>query len=271
MKLQLKDRYIYIVAVINALLLICFGETKIFYDTQSYISAWEASISHLKIDILRTPIYPLFIGLCKIFGGDFWKVVVLLQNVIFLFSVFYFKKITSLFIESKNVVFIITILYIITPGICHWTNCILTDALAISGTVFLFYNILYFITTNKWSYIVYSTLWLLFLVFLRPSFIYLLFICLLAWIYMLKKDKKKAIYGISGVLIVISLYCGYCFKFKEYYGIFATSSVGTLNQTYIALQYDLLQPEFTDVLEFKNDIKKKYNKEHGAIWAISNE
>ena len=270
MKVQLKDRYIYIIAVIHALLLICFGEIRIYNDTPTYIYAWENSLSHFQIDIFRTPVYPLLIGLCKSICGDFLEVVVVLQHLIFIISVFYFKRIAACFIESQKVVFTITVLYIITTGIGDWATCILTESLAISGLVFLFYNIVWWVKTRKRSCVTYSTLWLLLLVFLRPSFIYLFLLCLLLWIYLLKKDKKMSIYGISGVLFVVCLYCGYSIKFNEHYGIFSTSSVGTINKTYIALQGDLMRPEFTEVSEFKKDIIKNRNCSGDSIWEVSN-
>lgn len=256
MKLRLTDKSVYVIAVLNSLLLILIWNAHICIDTSSYISAWDNSWSKGIIDELRTPIYPLFLGLLKAISvNHFYTIAIIIQHCIFLTSVFYFKRILEWNIKSETVVRWITLLYAVLPATSTWASCILTECFAISGVVFLFYNLLKFERHPSVSSVIWSTIWLAFLVFLRPAFLYLIPACLIAWALFFKKNIILSLCGIAGVVIVSVSECVYCEKFEDRYGIFAPSSVGVINQSWMAFRDGLVKSEYTDNLELKEYIE----------------
>lgn len=259
MKVRLTDKWIYIIAVINSLLLILIFGVRTHYDTTSYIDAWNNSWSKGVMDIFRTPVYPTIIGLTKaIFGTHFMLAIVIIQHIVFIVSIYYFRKIVNWEIKSKKVAFWITLLYILLPATASWANSIMTELFALTGAVFLFYNIFAFQQINKLSNICWCFFWFVFLLFLRPACLYLFPVMVLVWILFYKYHKFYAILGISGVLIVGILELSYCNTFKNKYGIFAVSSVNTINQSWDAFENGLMKPSYTDNVNYKTFISK-YN------------
>lgn len=255
MKVRLTDKWIYICAVINSLLLILLLGVRTHVDSFSYIDAWDNSWSIGIIDDIRTPIYPIIIGIMKyIFNNYFMFAIVVIQHIIFLVSIYYFKKIISWKIKSKTVGQWITLLYVLLPATASWANCIMTELLAFTGVVFLFYNIFAFQQKAQLSNVLWSTLWLAFLIFLRPACLYLFPGVALAWILFYKYNKQYAIWGLIGIFIVGLAELGYCYQFKKKYGIFSPSCVNVLNQSYLAFENGLMDISYTNNTDFQNDI-----------------
>ena len=257
MKARLTDKWIYILAIVNALLMIILVGYSTNYDSMSYIKAWDESWSKGIIDEFRTPIYPCFLGLMKLIAGKYFlTATMIVQYIIFIISIRYFQKIASGMINSHIVVWWMTLLYAVLPSTSTWANYILTETFALTGIVFLFYNLLVFKHKMNILSVIWITFWLAFLIFLRPAFLYLIPAIAIAWILYLKDNKKCAIYGLIGVALVGILELGYCAKFKERHGVFATSSVSTINDTYTALQYGLMDESYTNNPEYKKFIKE---------------
>ena len=77
---------VYCIAILHCILLIYKCGIQWDYDTASYISAWE-NISSFHIDIWRTPVYPLFIGITKaFFETNFLMAASIIQHIVFLIS-----------------------------------------------------------------------------------------------------------------------------------------------------------------------------------------
>ncbi|MCF0126788.1 MAG: hypothetical protein HUJ68_13740 [Clostridia bacterium] len=266
----MKNSVIYVIAMINIIVIVAFSDDYLWPDAQTYIDAWENSISQGKLDIFRTPVYPTFLGICKyIAGTDFLRLAIALQFIIFFISIFYFNKIASFIIESKKVVWFVTLVYSILSGISSWAIVILTESLAISGSVFLIYNITQYFKTNKIFNIACITFWMLFLLFLRPAFLYLIPICILMWIFAVKAKKRNATFGVASILFIILIYSAYCFQFKKEYGVFTSSSVGILNHTNIAIYKGLYTPDFIDSQEYKTYCQQQ-EEAIDEIWLITN-
>lgn len=255
MKVSLTDKLVYVIAVLNSILLITLLGVQLRFDSTSYISAWEDSLSLGIIDELRTPVYPLFLGLMKLVAGKsfcFWSIVV--QHIVLLVSVFYFKKMADWMIQSPSMARWLTLFYAIIPSTASWANCILTELFAVTGVVFLFYNIFMFYRKPSWFSIVWSTFWLAFLLFLRPAFLYLLPVCFIAWVFYIKRNRSMSISGICGIVLVFLMECCYCIQYDKKFGLFAPSSVSVFNQSYMAFGDGLMKPDYTDNLEYKNFI-----------------
>lgn len=251
-------RWIYSIAVISIIVNLCLYGWKAFSDSGGYLDAWYV-FAEGGIDWGRTPIYPFFLGILKAFVGEgilYW-VVVCIQSILFLLSVHCFYRLVKIFSGRNDVAFWFAIFYSLVPGITSWNNAILTESLAISGTIFLFY-----FAVNGWikalsSSLIGFSISLCFLCMLRPSFLYLLpiFFCFWLGTLFLKSKKKVACYGLLGVAFAASIVLCYCFAFQKTYGVFIPSGIGTLNQYCIARQRNLLNPDVIENPALKLDIK----------------
>ncbi len=132
---------IYIISIILSLVLFMGWRVIELPDSPTYIQASHIFLSG-KIDSLRTPTYPLIIGICNvIFGENIYKdVVIILQYISYLISIAFFYKLVLEFIKKPNLCFWLTLFYAIFSAISGWNNCILTESFAIAGSVFLLYS-----------------------------------------------------------------------------------------------------------------------------------
>ncbi len=262
MKVGINKWVVYFISVLNSILLIFLIGVKGTIDSVTYIDAWDNSISCGLIDECRTPIYPIFLGLVKAIAGESsYTLAIIFQHVVFLVSVIYFNKIADWIIQSHKMVLWLTLLYAILPATSSWANFILTESFAISGVVFLFYNLLKYHRKPSWSCVFGVTFWLLLLIFLRPAFLYLLPAIFIAWILFFKDNSFKSFLGFLGILFVALSVCGYSYSYKEKYGIFAITSVSVVNQAFIAFNDGLMKPEYTDNDEFKSFINENKDRD----------
>lgn len=259
MKLSKDLKTIYIIAIIVSLLSILFIGVNETNDTKSYIDAW-VNISNGKLDIFRTPLYPIYLGIMKAIGGTnyFGILSVIGQYVIFMISIGVFYHICLRFINSSNITFYIILFYSIYPGVLHWCNNLQTETLAVSGMVFLLYCIMRLYNNFNILWTVITTLQLVLLLMLRPAFVYLLPVLAFSWIYLFFKREKKhqAIGGFISTIVATVVLLLYMTAFRQSYGVFATSNVSTINRLYIARQYGLLNPSVIKDSSLRSDIEK---------------
>lgn len=117
---------------------------------------------------------------------------------------------------------------------------ILTEPLAIPGCVFLFYWILKLWHEPDLKPAVMVSVWLAFLLFLRPAFVYLIPVLLVALaiaLFMKRRQWRLWFSGAAGIVVVTVCFLGYMICFKSHYGIFSCSSVSIINQ-YFVLRFD---------------------------------
>ncbi len=252
-------------AVVSVVKLIRDG-AKIVYDSPSYINAWE-DVSHFDINIYRTPVYPLFIGFCKMVFGEALALnaIAVAQIIIFLISVLFFYKSSMLITHSKIISFCATLVYAFFPTTFFNNILIVTESLSISGMVFLVYFTLKALNSQSLKYPVCMCLVMFVLLFLRPAFLFLIPIYIVGWgilFYSRKKQKKLYGAGLVGIAIVTLSLVGYACAFKAKYGVFGTSNVSIINNYYVCRQYGILEASATDNPKLKEAIEKFYI-EHG--------
>lgn len=238
-----------------------FGVTDSFPDTISYISAWD-NIVHGQIDKLRTPIYPVYLGLAKVIFGleSFEYYAVIGQYLFFLLSIAPFHSICHRLISNSRIVFWTTVFYAVNPFIFSWSACILTESLAISGIIFLMYFIIRLYDSFSYLRLFAATLLLVALLMLRPAFIYLIPVVLVSWGYLLMKPEKRrqAIAVISSTVFACLVLISYMSAYRQQYGLYATSQVSTVNRWLIARQYGLINPDVIADSAFRADIRESY-------------
>ena len=272
---------IYGLSILNSLLFIFFIGLEVAYDSSSYIQAWEVLLNG-EIDKWRTPIYPIFLGIIQSIIGEeqFYTATICMQHLIFLLSIRYFYQVAKKLCHHKIIVFIITLLYALHPGIASWNNFILTESLAVSFSVFLIYFAMKVWMGGTCKDCFLYNFWLLLLIFLRPAFVYIIPVSIVAWTIaaILKKETRKSyISCIVGVFIVTCSQLIYMNKFEERFGIFSPSGISIVNQYYIARQTGLLDSNLTDNAGLKNYINKSILENgqtcenHNELWEESND
>ena len=141
-KVQLP--WLYAVALILSVWLIADVNVQYANDSLHYMRAGELFLNG-HIHDFRTPLYPIIFHLAQVITGRFaGEAVVILQIVLYLLSILAFYNIGRSLIKSPAILFTISLLYATHPGLILWNYFILTESLAISGAVILFYFILEF-------------------------------------------------------------------------------------------------------------------------------
>ena len=203
------------------------------FDTEFYILAGQNFLDG-KIDCLRTPVYPLLCqAFIKLFGTEGLPVAMtIFQSLIYLISLFSLLKIAEFTIKNNTIRNTTLFFYIlcIAPA---WCNELLTESLCISGCVIMTDLVLSYIRKPSIVKNISLHLFLLFLVFLRPTFIIFFAILPVIWLIHRTQLKYKTF---SFVLTIACVLCfgAYCSAYKNIYGKFGTSSALVVNKIYDA-------------------------------------
>lgn len=187
-------------------------ENTEFFDSISYLN-YNANIFLGEVNDLRTPLYPYFIKLIRLFGEqNLIQNIVIAQSIISFFTVILFYNITSSILKNRVTICIATLIYGISPSIINWDKCILTESLSISAIVIFISLILSYLHKPTHFKANLFTLYIFIMIMLRPSFIILLPITMLFWLLRLlfyRADWKKCISGFAASLVCILLIMGY--------------------------------------------------------------
>lgn len=231
-------------------------------------------ISFLKLDFTnagRTPIYPLILHMVKLLFGEekLLKCIVFLQGIVSYISVFYFYRICNVITRHHWIKTAITFVYGIASVICGWDYVILTESFAISGTIFFIYHVFNYMLYEKIKNGVMATVLLLFLIFLRPSFLllYAVFFCFLILRILFKKNNtyKIILTCICGWIIIVI----YSSIFFIFHGIFSVSDPLPRQLLYVCIERDYYKnyqdEEF--ILKVDNSLKTNEND----IWSAMTE
>lgn len=270
MKVNRRDKaliYVYVLAIIGSLALFVLKGPMCFTDTPSYLKAWDYMQATGHLDVLRTPVYPCILGVLKSLFPTFYTwIVVLIQTALSFISIYCFYVCANDIIKKKRITYIITILYALVPIISTiGNNALLTEPFSVSGLVLLLYFSIKLYKNPQFIYALLYTFFLLFLIFLRPIFIYLLPVFVLFWIILIreKSARRSVMYGIAGVLITLSCVLTYMYKFKSEHGVFALTNVSTYNQLFMTRQSGLLNPSFVKDSAFREELEFCY-RSHGS-------
>ena len=231
------------IGLINAVIWSVFGDIVEMSDTSTYYTAWE-TISKCQIDVARTPVYPIYLGLLDTMFHDGGKVLAIIgQHLLFLASIYCLYQVSIKLFHNERFSFWITLFYTMCPGLFTWCNVIMTESFSISGIILLFYSQILLYEKYSFFRVFFFSFWLLFLLMLRPSFLYLPFLLICFWIYLLsnKEYRIQSYGGIVGTAIVSSMFVLYVWNFNQNYGVSLPSVVSITNRYHIARNYGLLK------------------------------
>jgi hypothetical protein len=224
-------------------------------DTPSYIKAGEVLMNG-DIDTFRAPCHPFLFALGDVLiPGNSDKFVVMVQIIVFFLSIIPFNRIMQKIGIKKNITWIITILYALSPTISHYNVNVWSEPMALYFSIFWLYCFVDWWQNYKWQNIVGLGLCMLYLVFLRPSFLYLLVaMCIVACIYLLVRQYKRFL-QIGGVVLLVgcAVYV-YCKKVEEKIGVFTISTVTDINDYATTYHIGLLTCENVANEKIKQDI-----------------
>ena len=172
----------------------------------------------------RTPVYPFIIDLWQLILGDnFAAGVVVFQIAISLLSVLFLYKTLIILTGNTNLSFFITALYGISPTVIGYDALILTESLAMSGSVFFLYFIVNYIKQISIKYGVCSILIALLLTMHKPSFLLFNYALLFFWLFRLYYiQERKIIYKlllIQGISIAVIM--AWSYEIYKVYGVFS--------------------------------------------------
>ncbi|MCK9613790.1 MAG: hypothetical protein M0R16_12995 [Bacteroidales bacterium] len=255
------------------LLIICGIFRLIFYscllnsssstDSTSYLN-YNANILLGQVESFRTPGYPYFIKLIKFFNAEnFIQNIIISQSLISFLSIILFYKTLNAVFKKRTIIFLTSLTYGIMPAIINFDKCIMTESISISATVlFLYFMVTYLRKPTILKAVLY-TVYVFFLIMLRPSFIILFYLLFLFWILRIifnKVDFKIALSGIAASFVCALLLFGY--SQLNYYnnGFRGISIVSNFNQLHIIIYsnvyVDKKDPEISEKINSfmnKND------------------
>jgi hypothetical protein len=168
------------------------------------------------------------------FGGKGGIIgIIILQSIVYLISVAAVRNITQQVIHNRVLREAVALLYVVcvAPG---WCNELMTESLSISGCVILADLVCRYINKPSWRLSIGIFLLTGFLVFLRPSFIFIFAILPVVWIVMWIRKTHRAIQIISLSLTMLCafLYLGYSKAYEKEYGVFTSSICFACNDIY---------------------------------------
>jgi hypothetical protein len=215
------------------------------WDTWSYFTAAD-ELLRCEIDVYRTPSYPALIALAKLISrNNFVSIIGVLQIVGSLSSIIVLKKMAERLEISRNIIKTILAIFIIAPIILKVNITIITESFAVSGSIWLFYFIVNWCYGERtWKDMIIIIIISLFLLFLRPSFLYLLIVfAVITLIALVLKQYKKVAQMSLCVIILSSFMLGYCTIIKSKIDVFIPSTVSIFNDRIIALDNGFLRSE----------------------------
>lgn len=216
-----KDRTTVWVVAVVMLLLFNLTQSVPNFDTQFYLLAGD-HIFNGRLNCLRTPTYPMLIQSVKLMFGDggISIAMTILQSIVYLLSIQSLMRLTNRVIRSRFIRLGTALFYalVIAPA---WCNEIATESLSLSGCIILVDMAVRFYDSKKWSLVVGLHLWLLFLVFLRPTFV--LFFAILPCLWIWKMIETCKIHSSMLIALVSTMFCVGCFllynkSYEKQYG-----------------------------------------------------
>jgi len=239
----------------------CFLNTDWFPDSITYLN-YTANILLGQVDVMRTPVYPYFIKLIKLFGAEqLIQNIIFAQSIISFLTIIVFYKTICIIFKNRAVIIMASLIYGIMPTIINFDKCILTESLSISAIVIFLYFIVSYFKKRTILKASLFTLYVFFLVMLRPSFIFLLPLIIIFWVIRMmfyRKDWKMCLSGLAASFVCILLIWGYIqlnYMNNGFRGIALPSNINQLDNIINANMY-----EYGNDSEISETIKQNLSK-----------
>lgn len=221
-----------------------------YYDSYTFLGLLDNLLNFIP-DNIRTPIYPLFFdGLRKIAGETAGNILtVLIQVALFYISLAILREICKEIRLNEKITFWLIAFYAIWPPMPTFTCLFMTETLAAFSFVLQLYLVLRVLRHPSIKLAAAIGLLSIFMVLLRPAFLYILGILAIGWVIiwiMSPRSSRMCITGICFCLIAGSVIFGYSSLIKHYYGFRAISAVSDINNYFLLREAKALDPSSTD-------------------------
>lgn len=216
---------------------------SVFGDTSSYIHA-KVNLFKGEIDAFRTPVYPWLLRLIAFLGPtrDFVHDVFIIQALLSFASIYFFYRTAGHLLETRTWIVAATLLYGISPTLANFDMCVLTESISIDAMVFFVFLITDYLRRPTRGRAFGITLFVFFLVFLRPGFIYLVGVMALFWIariFFSRDGFRLASGGLLALALGVLLIIGYKQANHRVNGVNAISAISNLNQLELVAAYGI--------------------------------
>ncbi len=213
----------------------------LYPDSKSYVEFNFNKLLHFHLDG-RTPIYPIIIRIMYIlFSENYFSFVCIFQYIFWFISLIYLYKLLYLLIKNYKLASIFTILYALSPAIITWNNILLTESIALSGTMMFIYYIINYIKTNKLSSGIAAVVISFLLMFERPTAIILVLFLVIFWLFRflleknhLKNDLKCFVFSIISIILLLI----YAILFYRDFGIYSISDRAVKQDLYVNIEQE---------------------------------
>ncbi len=216
------------------------SQTSILYnDSSSYIEFSFRAFLNLQFNG-RTPIYPLIIHLNQfLFQENYMMFICICQYVIWFISLVFLYKTFILLTKKSVIASLATVLYALSPTVVGWNNVLLTESIALSGTIIFIYFIISYLKKGRLADGIIAIVTSFVLTFHRPtSIIYLvMLVCFfIARIIFEKKSRRQEIKCLGASLFGILLIVIYAIIFHKTFGIYSISDAMPRQDLYVSLR-----------------------------------
>ncbi len=217
-----------------------------FPDTASYIN-FPFNIFKGEISDLRTPIYPYFIKIIKVFSEDnLLQNIKIVQSIISFLTINAFYNISKILFKKRAVTVAVTLVYGLNPSIINYDFCVLTESLSLNAAVVFLYLFVNFIQKPNVIKSISLTIFTLFLIMLRPSFLFTIGIVIIFWgirFILLRKELAISLSGLTTSFFVVLSLIGYTRMNNEKNGCKALTCLSTVNQFENLSRFHLLDSD----------------------------
>ena len=216
----------------------------VYDDSGSYFTSGDVFASG-NIDHLRTPVYPLLCHfLASISAPHTFKIIVILQLLVYLSSALPMYYAVSRLTRRKRFAAIATALYTWSPMFGGYIHLILTESFAISCTTYLI-ALLTAITLSrhKIAATIGTAVFLVFMIMLRPFFVCFIPAVAIVMIYAMINRLRNRLYVIANIASMIGIALalgGYMAAYNRAYGSYSFSCVYELNRCLALKKLELI-------------------------------
>lgn len=255
------------ILLIRTIYFLCYQKGYLYADSYGYLEFDFKALINLDFTNGRTPIYPLILKVMVFLFGDngFGLATVIFQTIFSYISVIYLFKIINLLTTHNWISYMLTFIYGTSTMICGWDFAILTESLALSGTIFFIYYVFMFMKYDESKYGIISNIILFILIFLRPTFLLFNVILLVFLIIRLifKKKNTLKVFGICIISWVFIFIYSACFYSSQ--GIFTISDPMPRQLMVICIERGYYKN--SDNMEFVNLVENGLAETNNDIWA----
>lgn len=217
----------------------------VLWDTYSYEMAWEQYSNGIP-DPVRTPFYPIFLGLCREwFGTAYLPVVTIIQFCILIGSVFIFRRLARRFVSNEWLVFWGTALVFFHPDLAAFISQRLSEIFALFFVLLYTDSLTRSMQNPRPSVFLECMLWSIMLLAIKPGLLWILPFGTILWSFLIwsRRNLRITVYAAVSVIVPLTLLGLYGNSVRSYYGMKSFSYIRSVNNMVTLTSMGVTTPE----------------------------